>query len=956
MKRSFIAIVFMITLMMSNSAKVWAAPEDSEVTNSTILKNPEGGLVVNQPVPSEETRIASQYLNASSAEGLTGNAVPLSSDTISYSNTFNACKQIPCEEQGGIYFLNEEMLSFYSTDDEQSSVVHTFDQLTDVYVANDKLYVLSCNYSNKSAITVYDLMSRTIERTFEFGHNTSVIGADSSGRIYLSGYEDDHYRIYLLSSLGELLSQTISEQSIYSFGGFDSSNGNFYVEGYDNWIYWGYDHDMHALRAGNVSGNTISFNETILSYICQSYFYERQDQVSMLGDRYFCIDSTFQSGLSIWDSDKYDPLNPENTGVEVAFLARDNMESGEFDGTASVGTRAIYCESTDTVISFKNNSSIAEYDLKTGQELFSAKTDYPVFSMMKYKNGIAAIEKSGESFYFEYFPWKYAANVKINGTKTKIDVGETIQLSVVTDGALDEEFTWSSSNPKIASVTQSGQVFGWGEGTAVITVVTSMGLTSEYTITVSRDSSAENPSKNTITTTGTVSSNRSANNYSVWGRVVNSYFEQNADGTFTRVEYCGDKVIAETYSSSGSLIGSKTIQRELSLFGGYYSGSDYNYFVFGETNTEESDNAEVIRIVRYTKEYQKVDFVSIKGANTFIPFEAGSLRMTEANGKLYIYTCHEMYTSQDGYNHQANMTFVINENDMSVEQSYYNVMNLAQAGYVSHSFNQFIQTDGKYVYRVDHGDNYPRAISITRCEVDGDITSVKYIIPISLGNVTGYNETGASIGGFELSSENCIIAGNAVDYKQENIDCNSKRNIFISITGKNLTNPKVVWLTQYDEDERFNVYTPHLTKIGNDQFLVMWEESADYGQEIRTKMVTIDGNGNLTSNIVGTAMPLSDCKPIKCSDGLVRWYTTQDSSPTIYTVNPFGFNSSNMRGDINEDGAVDILDLMMCLNHVAGKTKLEGNAFVAANVNEDDVVNLYDLMKILNYIAKGSAL
>ena len=157
--------------------------------------------------------------------------------------------------------------------------------------------------------------------------------------------------------------------------------------------------------------------------------------------------------------------------------------------------------------------------------------------------------------------------------------------------------------------------------------------------------------------------------------------------------------------------------------------------------------------------------------------------MTETAGKLYIHTCHEMYTDSDGLNHQANMTFVINENDMSVEQSYYDVLNLAQAGYVSHSFNQFIQTDGENIYRVDHGDYAPRGIALIKSQVGGSITKVDYAIPVGLGKVTGghYNSTGASVGGFEISSENCIIAGNAVDFESESANTSDQRNILSAL-------------------------------------------------------------------------------------------------------------------------------------------------------------------------------
>ena len=81
-----------------------------------------------------------------------------------------------------------------------------------------------------------------------------------------------------------------------------------------------------------------------------------------------------------------------------------------------------------------------------------------------------------------------------------------------------------------------------------------------------------------------------------------------------------------------------------------------------------------------------------------VPPSRGWRVTASAAGTLYVYTCHEMYKSDDGLHHQANMIYVIKEADMTVADQYYEVMNVAQAGYVSHSFNQFIKTDGEYVY------------------------------------------------------------------------------------------------------------------------------------------------------------------------------------------------------------------------------------------------------------------
>lgn len=914
-----------------------------------IIKKPQNGALVKDAPEEMERAFETEKQDAGTrVVGQTGKSIPLSSEAIAYDSYWvsDACEQIPCDELGGIYFLNRSKLSFYSPETDTLEEICEFDDyyMVDVYTANDRLYILG--YDSK--VTVYNLLTRKEEQNFTFSNNASAIGADSEGRIYLAGEEEEKYKIYLLSASGEELSQTVSEEKVYSFGGFDSSNGNFYLESYDSWEYWGYDHDMHAVRAGVVKGNTISFDETILMYACQSYFYERRNQMNMLGDKYLCIDSTLFSGLSLWDSDKYNPESPADT--EVLFLQRDNKENGAFDRWASIGTRAVYREETDSVVCFKNNNEIAEYDIKTGKELFSAKTDYPVFNLMEYDGGIAAIEKSGGNYYYEYFPWKMAETVEIQGDSS-VDIGQTLQLTASTDGSVEEHYTWSSSDTKTASVNRFGQVFGWSEGDAVITVETGLGLKAEYPVHVTGNCAVETPDRQSISTSGTASSNYLANDYQVWASTMKSYFTQNADGTFTRMEYSNKEVIAEMYSADGKKTGSKKITMELSLFGGFYSGEDYNYFVFGQENPEESDEKEVMRVVRYSKDYQRIDAVSIYGANTFIPFEAGSLRMTETEGRLYIHTCHTMYSdSDDGVHHQANMTFVINEEEMSVEQSFYDVMNLAQAGYVSHSFNQFIQTDGEEVYRVDHGDAYPRGIAITKCKVGEDITNISYAIPLSVGGPIGYNITGFSIGGFELASERCIIAGNAVDLTQENLNFSGRRNIFLNVTNKNLTSGKMVRLTDYDGTEDFRVSTPQLVKIGEDQFLVMWEETKDYGSESCVKMVTVDSEGNKTSNVVKKTMKLSDCQPIVCGDGLVRWYATQNSSPVIYVVNPFDLSGKIMSGDANLDSAVDMEDLRLVLRAVCKKTTLNEQQEKAADVTGDGTVNLDDIRRLLQFV------
>jgi len=273
--------------------------------------------------------------------------------------------------------------------------------------------------------------------------------------------------------------------------------------------------------------------------------------------------------------------------------------------------------------------------------------------------------------------------------------------------------------------------------------------------------------------------------------------------------------------------------------------------------------------------------------------------MTETGGKLYIHTCHEMYDEDNsGYNHQANMTFVIKQSTMKVVDQYYDVMNIAQAGYVSHSFNQFVKTDGSKVYRVDQGDAYPRGVFMTSCDVTGDVEDVDYVCAFAYNTLkdSGGNYTGVSVGGFELSEENCLLVGN-----EDTEEYSYKRNAFVSITKKDMSQQNIVWLTKYKPNASRNAATPNLTKINDDMYLVMWEEYNNNNAFVTTKAVLIDSEGHITSDVVESdILRLSDCQPIICSDGFVRWYVTDGGTPILYTLDPYAMKSRKEFSDVKD--------------------------------------------------------
>jgi hypothetical protein len=55
-------------------------------------------------------------------------------------------------------------------------------------------------------------------------------------------------------------------------------------------------------------------------------------------------------------------------------------------------------------------------------------------------------------------------------------------------------------------------------------------------------------------------------------------------------------------------------------------------------------------------------------------------------------------------------------------------------------------------------------------------------------------------------------------------------------------------------------------------------------------------------------------------------------------------------GDVNDDGNIDILDLVVIMNYILGNTELSNTTSLAADLNEDSIINIQDIILIINMI------
>ena len=874
--------------------------------SAALLPLPESinGILVN-------TAISAQ---AYSANG----AVKMPSDFLTFNSSDQVFVNVVSATKNGLYYYTVEnykkLIKFYSFSNNSVRTVATLGDIINVYANNSKIYYIERDTSTYNSsvkgssysyyIKTFDTDTEKVTKSVNVSKYTpngilnypNCFGVDDNGRIYYyvtdsSGAEKGD-NLFLLDSNGNKLSSCSTEVAITKFSDFDSTNGNFYFERNADYVYWGYTHKMNALGFGNISNNKITVSDKSIDYFYQKYYDYHYDNAQMLGNGKLAWTSSASGTVNIVDSDKFHTSTDDTLSL-FGSVSRAEHENKN-DLYNSVGTRTVYNSENDSTIMYVNNNTLMEFN-NDFKQVASYKTAYPVFALY-YTNGtVTAIERDTDgNFDSENIAWKMPSSVTISNSSATLKTGDSLKLSARSNSDIDYGFTWSSSDNSVASVTKDGKVYGNKAGVCTITATTDNSVKASCTVTVTPMDSDTKGSATILS--GRATDNASDNHYNTWSSVTNSYLVQNSDGTLTRLENTSSGIVVENYSADGKkLISQRTISKELNLFGGFYSGKDCNYLVFGQNNTSESNSKEVVRVVKYTKSWSKVNSCSISGVNTTKPFSAGSLRMEEAGGKLYVYTCHEMYADSDGINNQANMLFTIDESSMSLTDSMYDVLNLTD-GYVSHSFNQFIKADesGKYIYRVDHSEssNYfmngsylsVNGITLTKYKADGKSTAVSVSIPVKF-DMNKSNYTGASIGGFELGSGNCLIA-----YAKDVSSSCKTRNVYISVTDELFNGTQNIALTNYGTSSKVTCRTPQLIKINDNLFLIMWEEYNSSTGKTATKTMTVDSNGKTVTKAISHSFGLSDCQPVVCSDGMVKWYVTNNSAPTLYKLSPFALD------------------------------------------------------------------
>ena len=315
-------------------------------------------------------------------------------------------------------------------------------------------------------------------------------------------------------------------------------------------------------------------------------------------------------------------------------------------------------------------------------------------------------------------------------------------------------------------------------------------------------------------------------------------------------------ITVETFAADGSLISTKFLELELPMFGTFFDSGEHFYIAFWQLNQDKDDSREVIRVVQYDRNWNRLGSVSVYGGESYTthPFRSTVSRMAvSGDGKTVT-----LYTARNRYDtHQSNLTIIMDTKPFRIQTL---MGEEFPSNHVSHSFGQFVRYDGNTMVTVDHGDAYPRSFYLQKGTQGRNGATL-----LAISGDTGQNVTHAIGSGFEVSDSGYLFLGCSAPQKDFWTETNTPWNVFLTYTDKNLNETTLTWLT--DSDTTIN--TARLVKLDGNTFVAMWaEEDGVHWQKL-------DGKGNKVGEeqlMSGAIMPPTDPVVI---DGDICWIQNQ---------------------------------------------------------------------------------
>ncbi len=374
--------------------------------------------------------------------------------------------------------------------------------------------------------------------------------------------------------------------------------------------------------------------------------------------------------------------------------------------------------------------------------------------------------------------------------------------------------------------------------------------------------------------------------YSNWSHPDTTFYYQSGGKLHAVCVQNNKNLKIYTLNSSFKVTKTKTIKLKYDVWGGFYQGTDGNFYVaVGYNNLKESRTKTVIKVIQYNSNWKQLKTANIKGGvfNTFEgiyePFEAGNCRMDMQGSTLYLMTSRTMFTTIfDDLHHQSNISFKINTKKMKAVES--------NKSYASHSFNQFAKFKDHALYLLDHGDAHPRSITLTTVQNYGAENEKKKSSSLfSFKGNSGDNYTGCRVGGMEVGSSNVLVCGTSQPHKKKigkvsGFGYDMKYNAFLILSDRKTKKVTFKWLTAYNpKSTSVTVGETRMVKLTDNRFVILYS-TTQKGKSTLHYAVYSDTGKKIYSKKYANMVFNGDSQPI-LYNGSIVWISPIQSNGKV---------------------------------------------------------------------------
>ena len=84
--------------------------------------------------------------------------------------------------------------------------------------------------------------------------------------------------------------------------------------------------------------------------------------------------------------------------------------------------------------------------------------------------------------------------------------------------------------------------------------------------------------------------------------------------------------------------------------------------------------------------------------------------------------------------------------------------------------------------------------------------------------------------------------------------------------------------------------------------------------------------------------------------GIIAYANNEiDTEWMIYVINELSGFNEGVLGDVNQDGVINILDIINVINFILGESPTS-DEFILSDVNQDNIINILDVVLLVNLI------